>query len=254
MGGKDASSVRYIFTKLTPSTRKYFDPRDDAILTHVIDDGHEVEPEYFVPTLPTVLVNGTEGIGTGFSSYIPPFHPDVIRNNVIHALNNEPLEEMVPYFRGFKGRIEKCTTKGTFVAHGCYRVQGKKVIVTELPPAKWTDDFKTYLSKLKEKGDIVDFVDSSTIEDVHVEIVFPGDPNVEVLKLEKTIHVTNMHLFHPDGIKKYGSPEEILLDFVAIRKKFYEARKEHLLKKGEEETIFMEKKADFVRLFIDYFL
>ena len=81
MGGKDASQTRYIFTRLTPDARKLFDPRDDPVLNYLQDDGKSIEPEYFVPVIPTVLINGTEGIGTGFSTNIPPFNPrDIIDN------------------------------------------------------------------------------------------------------------------------------------------------------------------------------
>ena len=72
MGGKDASQTRYIFTRLTPEARNVFDPRDDAILTYLDDDGRSIEPEFYMPTLPMILVNGSEGIGTGFSCYVPP--------------------------------------------------------------------------------------------------------------------------------------------------------------------------------------
>ena len=74
-GGEDSASERYIFTYLEPVTRSLFLQDDDAVLNYLNDDGTLVEPEYYVPILPFVLMNGSSGIGTGFSSSIPPYHP-----------------------------------------------------------------------------------------------------------------------------------------------------------------------------------
>ena len=75
MGGKDAASARYIHTRLNHITRHIFKEDDDHSLTYLIDDGDLVEPKYYVPVLPMVLVNGAEGIGTGWSTDVPNFCP-----------------------------------------------------------------------------------------------------------------------------------------------------------------------------------
>ena len=74
-GGKDAASARYIFTKVSPLARLLFPAEDDDLLVYNEDDGHKVEPVTYLPILPTVLLNGCEGIGTGWSTQIPPYHP-----------------------------------------------------------------------------------------------------------------------------------------------------------------------------------
>lgn len=79
LGGKDASQTRYIFTRLTSEARKIFDPKDDAILNYLDDDGRSIEPEFYMPTIPMILVNGSEGIGTGFSCYIPRLTQKIFR-------------------------------------------------------------------------------------------------------------------------------------------------------------------------------
>jgi len=107
MGGKDASQTRYIFTKLTKDARKIFDPRDDPILNYLDDDGRPIEPDFYMPTLPMVLVNGTEGIGTGFSCYVPPFNPKDIKDNIQKALEGHGFTQMRPWFKGFKVRFSR---------------------------------------------------------------------------------------------------------------------------------------------------
>src|SRR5204862_220440 len=80
-GGDDAASARYIFTKLEPIARTIFPPLDDAILQYLDDDGQLVEPEWYTPILPMVLVNGASGIGTGWSTSVPSYNPrDLVAN------------------------------------------------------------------------------------------------------------------------------------------------------------------------------
>ncbi len=82
LGGRDAASARYIFTRLDPITRHLYDASDDALLTHRDEDGAMVEPEWYVPVIPMVLVNGAQGIGTGFSTDVPTYHPLQIVQNI----------------------------------------------------------------------------------------------------------------------------------------------------------------------------
>ena len=251
MGGKDASQTRYIFTKLSKETRKIFDPRDDPILNYLEDDGHSIEPDFYMPTIPLVLVNGSEGIGTGFSSYIPPFNPSDIKANIERILDGKPIVPMRPWFRGFKGQVHK--EEDTWMMEGVWKWSGANIVVTELPPGRWTQDYKEYLDDLVEKKLIQNFTNNSTTDDVHFEIMgYTGTDLIKDLKLRKTFHVSNMHLFHPvKGIYKYSSPEEILKDFVELRLEHYKKRKEHLIKVLETRATMCGYKSKFVTMVIN---
>lgn len=72
---QDAASPRYIFTSLQKAARAIFHPDDDALLTYLEDDGRSIEPEYYMPVLPLILVNGADGIGTGWSSQVGRMTP-----------------------------------------------------------------------------------------------------------------------------------------------------------------------------------
>jgi DNA topoisomerase-2 len=222
MGGKDASQTRYIFTRLSNDARKIFDPKDDAVLTYLDDDGRSIEPEFYMPVIPTVLVNGTEGIGTGFSCYVPPFNPDDIRENILLFTRGKELKKMKPWFKGFKGRVFE-DESGGWVTEGVWQVVGTTVKVTELPPGRWTQDYKEYLDSLVEKKMIGSFTNNSTTESVDFLIQgYVGKDIVKDLKLQKTIRDTNMHLFHPTkGIRKYDNAESILSDFIDLRVEYY---------------------------------
>ena len=250
MGGKDASQPRYIFTKLTKQARQLYDQRDDAILDYLDDDGKSIEPDHFVPVIPTVLVNGTEGIGTGFSCYVPPYNPSDIRENIDRVLTGKAMVPMKPWFKGFKGAMlaDGC---GSWIAEGLWSTKGKGLKITELPPGRWTQDFKEYLDTLIEKKVIQNYTNNSTTDQVDFDITgYEGNSVVKDFKMQKTFHTTNMHLFHPTkGIHKYESPEEILSDFVDIRMETYKKRKAHLidvLDKKMKKNSNMSKFVDMV--------
>ena len=251
MGGKDASQTRYIFTRLTKQARKIFDPRDDAVLNYLDDDGRSIEPDFYMPTIPMVLVNGTEGIGTGFSCYVPPFNPKDIKDNIGRILDGKQVVPMRPWFRGFKGKVHK--EDDTWMMEGVWNWKGMNIVVTELPPGRWTQDYKEYLEGLVEKKLIGGFTNNSTTEDVHFEIEdYTGKDLLKDLKLRKTFRVSNMHLFHPTrGIHKYSSPEEILKDFVELREDHYVKRKAHLIKVLETRATMCGYKSKFVTMVIE---
>ena len=248
MGGKDASQPRYIFTKLTKQARQLYDQRDDAILDYLDDDGKSIEPEHFVPVIPTVLVNGTEGIGTGFSCYVPPYNPSDIRENIDRVLAGKAMVPMKPWFKGFKGPMlaDGC---GSWMAEGLWSTKGKGLKITELPPGRWTQDFKEYLDTLIDKKVIQNYTNNSTTDQVDFDIVgYEGNSVVKDFKMQKTFHTTNMHLFHPTrGIHKYESPEAILTDFVDIRMDAYKKRKAHMIDVLEKK---MKKNSNMSR-FVD---
>jgi DNA topoisomerase-2 len=126
-------------------------------------------------------------------------------------------------------------------------------VVTELPPGRWTQDYKEYLDTLVEKKRILEYTNNSTTEDVHFEIVgYTGKDCVKDLKLRKTFRVSNMHLFHPTkGIHKYASPEEILTDFVELRIEHYKKRKAHLIDVLEKKAAMCGLKSKFVSMVIE---
>jgi DNA topoisomerase-2 len=252
MGGKDASQTRYIFTRLTPEARKLFDPKDDAVLNYLDDDGRSIEPDFYMPTLPMVLVNGTEGIGTGFSCYVPPFNPEDIKANILNFTNGRDMYKMKPWFRGFKGKILEQDDE-SWVAQGVWTCIGKTIKVSELPPGRWTQDYKEYLDSLVEKKIISGFTNNSTTETVDFVIQdYNGKDVVKDLKLEKTIRCSNMHLFHPTkGICKYNSPGQILVDFIKLRMEYYTKRKAHLVESTKKRSEICSERARFVKMVVD---
>ncbi|KAF6995935.1 hypothetical protein CFC21_012354 [Triticum aestivum] len=151
-GGKDAASARYIFTRLQPITRLIFPKDDDVLLNYLNEDGQSIEPSWYMPIIPMVLVNGSEGIGTGWSTYVPNYNPRDIIANLKRLLNNETIVPMVPWYRGFKGSLKETSSKATGVTYTITgvieEVPDTRLKITELPVRRWTTDYKEFLESM----------------------------------------------------------------------------------------------------------
>lgn len=150
-GGKDAASARYIHTCLAPLTRNLFPTDDDNILTYLEEDGQQIEPQYYVPIIPLVLVNGNEGIGTGWSSSIPNYNPRDVVENLRRKIKGDIVEPMHPWFRGFQGPMEWDAGKSNYRIKGVWRkIDDETLEITELPIRVWTQKYKEFLEKSLE--------------------------------------------------------------------------------------------------------
>jgi len=261
MGGKDSASPRYIFTKLEKITRAIFHPDDDEILTYLKDDGQDIEPEFYVPVIPMVLCNGSDGIGTGWSSTVLNYDPRKVIANLRKCINGEELDSMDPHYYGFTGDIEP-TKPGSFSANGrISRVNDTTLAIDELPLKKWTQDYKQFLEKMlgdsKKPGDIKDFKENHT--DTTVSFTITCDKEqidkfesgkgglMAKFKLTASLQTTNMNLFNEEGrITKYQDPRDILFSFYELRLEYYGKRKELLVDKLKTEQRKLSNKARFV--------
>jgi DNA topoisomerase-2 len=242
-GGKDAASPRYIHTFLQPYIRSLVPAADFEVLKYRDDDGLAVEPEWYAPVLPMLLVNGARGIGTGYSTYIPPCNPKTIKESLIRSLRGQGTltdTPLVPYFEGFKGTY---TSEGVI---GVYRKEKDECVVTELPPGTWTSDYREWLEKELAEGRIKDFSDTSTDRDICIRI--KGIEEAALIKsLTTKIKTTNMHAFNAKGvIAKYATLNDILVEYAAVREALYETRRLHQIAKLEAEVPYHEDIVRFI--------
>ncbi|RPG69039.1 MAG: hypothetical protein CBD07_001160, partial [Flavobacteriaceae bacterium TMED147] len=177
MGGNDSASPRYIHTEINPITDLIYRKEDFPLLKYLDDDGLPVEPEYYVPIIPMVLVNGMVGIGTGWSTNIPQYNPVEIIKNIKRKSTSGTYKEMKPFYKGFKGNIIKVTDKN-YLTKGVYELNDTNLVITELPIGEWTDKYIRFLEDnvLSEKSDmIVDFDNYSTEKDINIKITLSDD-------------------------------------------------------------------------------
>jgi DNA topoisomerase-2 len=277
MGGSDAASSRYIHTELNKLTQSIYPKEDFPLLDYIEDDGLKVEPEYYVPIIPMVLVNGMTGIGTGFSTSIPCFNPTNICNNIKNILSDKEFVEMEPWFGGFEGSISK-TSEKTFLCKGSYKVLDSTTIeITELPVGRWTEDYKEILNKLViergskadggSKGDnkkiIVDYENHSTDSTVYFKVYLkPGylstaqwsdgeiDKVEKDFKLTTTKHtsLTNIHLYNENNtVTRYNDVETIMREFCKARLDLYKKRKEYQLSELDKQIQLISSKCKFIQ-------
>lgn len=149
-GGKDHASARYIFTEPAPITRTIFHPADDPLHNYLKEDNDQIEPKWYMSVIPLVLVNGAEGIGTGWSTPVPSYNPKEVVANIRRLMAGEEQEPMLPWWRGFKGTIK--TGEHKYDVTGIARKTSDTTI--EITIHKWTQTYKADLeAMIGEKGD-----------------------------------------------------------------------------------------------------
>lgn len=278
-GGKDAASERYIFTNMMPITKNIYIDADQTTITYLNEDGISIEPEYYVPIVPMILINGSRGIGTGYSSDVPCYNPRMIVDYIRCRLKNNPvLPELHPYYDGFTGDVVKID-EGKYMYKGKYVMESPDVVkIVELPVGTWTQDYKDMLeamlappSKEAKTGEkkkpaeqyLKDYKENHTNIKVEFTLIFNKGKLQELLmtqakhgcnefermfKLCTTETTNNMHLFNEkQQIKKYETPQAIIDDFMGIRIEHYTKRKANMIVELEREVTKYGNQARYIR-------
>jgi DNA topoisomerase-2 len=244
-GGKDSASPRYIHTYLQPYISSLVPADDLGCLTYRDDDGLPVEPEWYAPVIPMLLVNGARGIGTGYSTYIPPCNPQVLISILKEWLKNGTSlnsVEIHPWFNGFNGSVTK--NDNDYIVKGNWTTDKGITTITELPIETWSSDFKEYLDKLESEGTIKEYSDTSTDTIVNVRV---KTENSLEKALTSKIKLTNMHAFNSKCvIHKYETLNEILEEFAGVRLDLYHKRREFLLNEMKEKLPYHENVVRFI--------
>ena len=251
----DAASPRYIFTKLESLTRLIYKEEDDSILNYLEDDGDRIEPEYYFPIIPMVLVNGCSGIGTAWSTNIPQYNPEDVVTCVKQWLDKKEIPDIKPWYRGFLGTIEKIGDN-KFVSYGVVNIEKGKKVVTEIPMGKgcWIEKYKEDFETLERNKLIKKFDNYSTPNKPHFVITENGELNcnVDTLSLKASISTTNMVLFTESGkLKKYGTIKEIIEDFCEYRYTAYIKRKKCMLDAYRVKLKWLNNKKRFLEEVMD---
>lgn len=263
IGGNDAASPRYIFTQLSDIAKKIFDSRDSQLLNYLESDGTTIEPEWFVPVIPMILVNGAIGIGSGFSTEVLQYNPVDICNYLSTLLDDKkPVKNLKPWYRGFNGSVERLAS-GKYRTIGCYEFNDTKrsLTITELPIGVWTDDYKDFIESMfanKDDTTISDIRYGNSDVIVNIEIIINPraygkiremdvDELLTKFKLSSKLSCTNMYLFNHEGtMTKYNNVYEILKEFYQIRLDFYVKRRDAIIAVLKYELMILSNKVKFI--------
>jgi DNA topoisomerase-2 len=276
-GGDDHASPRYIHTELNPLCEFMFPKSDFDVLDYEDDDGTPVEPKWYAPVIPMILVNGANGSGTGFSTTIPCYNPKEVLEYVRDRLMGIEDEKWDPLssFRGFRGEVKNSGTAGyEFEGIWSMKDDGKKLVVSELPIGVWTSKYKEHLEKLVDLKVVKSYQDTSTDVSVNFEIKIDDLKNAKgckldddsddvsvasgsidpkkVFKLVVKKKFANMHVFGPDGkIVKCSGPKDIVDLYLPVRLDLYAKRRDSQIERLEKLVERHSAIMKFLRLVMD---
>lgn len=245
VGGKDSASPRYIFTMMSPLTRLIFHPHDDPLLSYQYEDNQKIEPVWYLPIIPMILVNGAEGIGTGWSTKIPNHNPREIIRALRKMIDGEAPDNLRPWYKNFNGTIEAIGDQRYFTNGNVAILGDNRIEITELPIGTWTQSYKeNVLESLlhgseKVKPMISDYKEYHTDTTVRFVVSFlPGvfDTLQEeiggfhrVFKLSSSISTSSMHCFdHLSCLRRFEKVNVILQEFYELRIEYYQKRKDYM--------------------------
>lgn len=260
-GGNDNAASRYIFTKLNNITRKIFVKDDDNILNYLVDDNKEVEPNFYLPIIPMILVNGAKGVGTAYSTDIPSFDVNDIIKWLYLKLKSKKTSDVQlrPYYKNFTGEIiddgdNKYITRGIIE-----KVNTSTLRILELPIGVWTTDYYEHLDSLIDDKIIKDYnkkcsdtkidIEISMTREKVIELFDSGDDKIyKIFKLESKLNLNNMILFNSEGIlKKYNYVSDILEEFFNYRLLKYADRKDYLIQQKKRDLLILNNRIKFIK-------
>ena len=259
----EAAATRYIFTGKEKIFEKMFNPNDEKILHGQEFEGTAIEPRFLVPTLPLILINGSDGIATGFAQKILPRNPEdtkkyinaFIKNpDALDALADCPLE---PYFEGFNGVINKGTNPNQYEIDGVFtRDTLTKLTITELPVGYTLKQYTKIMDDLEDSKVIKSYTDLSDSKkdtykfEVKVDSKFMNQSDdwiIQKLKLRKTITENFTVIDEDNKVKVYNSPEEVIEHYIRIKMEFLQKRKDYLIEKTKQDLLILASKYIFIK-------
>lgn len=250
-----ASADRYIFTAKENYLDFLFMKDDDPVLTKQMFEGTIIEYRHYMPILPLLLINGSEGLSVGFAQKILARNPVEIVSCIKKLLNDEELtEKLIPYYRGFTGTIAE-REEGGFEFRGSFKKEGQKLIIDELPIGYDLASYLNVLNTLEEKKIILNYKDLSDTKkdkfrfEIKYKDLYTKTDNeiLEDLKLIKRVSENFTVMDENNIIKVFDNPFDILKHFVSLRLEYYEKRKTYKIEKIEKDLLILKNKLMFIK-------
>jgi len=254
------AASRYIYTYLTEDFRKIFREEDDCLLEFNMSEGQPVEPKYFLPIIPNILLNGAEGIGTGYAVKILPHRASDLARAIVKILDDQEPGQLTPWFRGFRGQVQKVKTEDGWqtITRGVYdAVHTTKIEIDELPIGLYLDDYKEVLGRLMDNDSIKSYDDYSTEEKFKFTVNAPRTTTgVDKEKFDKMFKMVqrsseNYTVWNERGyIQVFKSAEDLLKTWVKWRVVMYEKRIHRQIEKKTADIHALEERIRFVDFYL----
>lgn len=253
---QEASAPRYIFAKGSDELFDLF--KDSEILEQQYFEGSRIEPKFYTPTLPMLLVNGSEGVSSGFAQKILPRNPENLKKYILEKLSGkEPSEELLnPYAKNFKGNFRKDVEVPNkwYIEGVVEHVKNNEYLITEIP---FTYDLKTYtnvLDDLVESKTIIRYSSESDGENIlRFRVTLPkvvNDSLITRLKLYKIVNENYTAIDENLKVREFKSAKEIIDYYIYIKLKFLQKRKTYIIEKLNKDFKILENKLRFLNMYI----
>jgi DNA topoisomerase-2 len=257
---KSSSAIRYTFTKPATDLYELFDKTDLAILDRQWFEGDEIEPVYLMPKIPMLLVNGSEGISSGYAQKILSRNPAEIKKSVIKKLKGNHVYNQKPWFRGFVGEVEAGENPGQWVIKGIIEKLNTTQVHIKVVP--FTYDLAGYLKildKLEDDGIIRGYEDNSELEfDFVVKFTrenlssYKTDEDIlKALKLTRTITENYTVQNEVNRVVEFDNVNDIMDYFIKIKTEFLQRKIEYKIKLILEELDLVNWKRNFIQKVIN---
>jgi len=250
----EAGAPRYIGVRFNENFKLLY--KDFELTTPKFEEGEEIEPQFFLPIIPTVLLNGSSGIAVGFATNILNRHPLDLINACLLTLEGKEVPFLRPWIRGFFGDIEPVVgAPRSWVFRGKWEVKNTSTVeITEIPPSFTYEKYEAHLDGLVEKGIIASYDDHSS-DRVHYVLKFPRANLTEILKKDRLSDLLRMReqegenlttLDETGKLRVFERAEEIVRYFVELRLGYYEKRKARLLSELTRDIEVLDSRARFI--------
>lgn len=254
-----SSAPRYIFSRKSDHFDMLFNKLDDKILIDQEFEGNKIEPKFFVPILPLILLNGSEGMGTGFAQKILPRKIQSIKRAIKDILETgDTKDKLIPYYKGFKGKIRQGINSNQWEIIGNYKIVNTSTIeITEIPIGYSLSSYLKVLNRLVEDNIIKSYEDlcenDQFLFKIKVLRSFTKKPDVEILRILKLIKRVSENytcIDEKNRIIVFESAKEILQAYIKIRLEYYEKRRKYLIKQLTVEIDFLQSIRSFIKSII----
>ena len=251
-------AARYIGTKLSENFRLIY--KDFDLLDYKEEEGESIEPKYFLPIIPTVLLNGSSGIAVGFASNVLNRDIKSIIDSCVRVIEGKKLSSIKPSLNEFTGEFiqDKENSKRWIIRGRFQKVNTSTVKISELPPSMTYEKYEEILDKLVDNKDIVSYDDNCkdnvdyTIKFNRVTLESLDDTAlIKLLKLEESSTEIFTTLDEFGKLKIFETSEEIIEYFTKFRLNYYNIRKQHTLDKLNKELKILSNRGRFIKAILD---
>lgn len=254
----EAGAPRYISTKLTGNFRLLY--KDFELLENQYEEGNAIEPKFFLPIIPTVLLNGSSGIAVGFATNILNRNPIDLVDACLKQLDGKKVGKLLPWWKGYHGPVEQVAGTNQYIMKGVYEVANTTTVhITELPPSMTFQKYEAHLNSLQDRGIIHSYDDNST-DGINYTLKFARATLADLIKkgkLDQTLKMTETQTENLTCLNELGKlilfddVSQVVEHFVNFRLSFYDKRKAFLIKKYGDDLVYLSNRAKFIKLIID---